>query len=1752
MKTAIQKLLTAIALALSSPAFLVMADGQPGVPQVSMANMPLGFIENRGQTDAKVGYYAHGRDGIFFSSEGVTFAILEEDSSSPAGHHARRGRSIDPSPGHNRKRWSLKLDFVEANPKAHPQGMDPLPGVVSYFKGRPEKWKTGLKSHASVVYSELWPGIDVKFSGEGGGLKYMYTIKPGADPNQIRLSVRGAATLSINANGQIEFATPLVTLLDEKPTAYQEINGQRIPIAIDYALDAVPNGGNGNHQVAKGYHFNIGQYDHSQPLVIDPVVLIYARIIGGSSGERGLGIAVDATGNAYVVGETISGDFPGVAGPDPTYNGDIDAYIMKLNPDGTSFVYSGYIGGAQGDGAFAVAVDNAGAAYVCGFTGSDEATFPVVGGPDLHFHGGVVFGTTGIDAFIAKVDPTGTSLSYCGYVGGAGDEAAENIAVDAGGNAYLTGYTTSPEDSFPVVVGPDLTQNGRWDTFVAKVKANPTDPVAKNNFAYCGYIGGAGDDAGVFYDQNGNFSAVTGGSIALDGAGNAYVCSFTASDQNTFPNGQGFGAIPGFDKTYNGGAYDAFVAKVKADGSGLTYCSYLGGAGEEGANGIGVDANGNAYVCGYTSSSEATFPVIGGPDLHFHGGTPPLVDGDAAADAFVAKLNAAGTALVYCGYIGGLRDDTATNMRVDSNGTAYIVGQTESASNTFPVVNGPNSIFNGGQLSSFFGGHDGFVAKLKPTPTDAVVTNNYEYCGYIGGNGFDAGFDIAFDGQGNAYVCGDFFGVSGGFVAKIGSAPPAPLNDDFNNALVITSLPFTSSANITSATTASDDPVLVTNDYYGQKTNVQGRTVWYTFTQTANKTIVATLDYPAAGLDRFGTSNLVLYTGTRGALNVVPPSTQCNNTKVYNLQAGVIYYFMIGFNCSASDCGGIGNVTLLVHERIPPANDDFDQATTINSIPFAQTINVVDATLASDDPNDGFGFIRWSTVWYRLSVGTTMDVAIETSDSDFPLAFSVYTGARGNLTRVPGNDYPCANQFRMHALANATYYIMVVNNKFCPTSANLGLSIRQVAAPPSNDDFDHALVIPSVPFVSTINVSEATSAPDDPANLFFRSSVPTVWYQFTPPTDMDLAVDTPNGSYASIVTIFTGSRGALSNVASRAALSCPLKFHAVAGITYHLLVASYYLCPGGTLDFTLHRVNPPANDDFDRATIVDSVPYANVVDLGNATRAADDPNDIPLGAPFPTAWYQFTPVIDMDVSAELLVSDSSALREGLGLFVYSGTRGALTKVAPADFQCLDLTVTFHAVAGVTYYLMAADGSFCSQDGQVTLSVRQKAGTAANDDFDNATIIASLPFSNSFNLADATHASDDPTNSLFINEDLAYPQGGPTVWYRYTPTVDTDIIADNAGGNFLVIFVYTGARGSLTNVAVNTSSSFCAFGPLRPLRLHTFAGVTYYFMVTDFTFCPVDLVFSLRRNDGTVPGNDDFAHPTIIRSLPFRDALSTTNATLSADDPVPSPYSGCGFVQPFGEGHRATVWYLLTPTLNMRIEANTLGSDYDTALTVWTKSTDLNFPGLTPITCNDDYFLCCSKDNWQSNPNCGAPILESRVRVDVQAGVTYLFMVGDLDFCGRGGQLAFSIMELPPPTPPIGITVNANAVLGKDGSVTLSGTLTCANHGPGVIQFFVQQPIGGQLFCYGGQCRLQTTDILSFDCKPTEWSLTTFVNPPGSKSDNRYKHYGVLSSGPADVFAAGYVYDPATCDYISFGDNPNYPISTRVTIRPAKK
>ncbi len=435
------------------------------------------------------------------------------------------------------------------------------------------------------------------------------------------------------------------------------------------------------------------------PLVIDPAVLIYCGYLGGAGIDQAFGIAVDITGNAYITGTTYSLEtsFPDTAGPDLTFNGgQTDAFVAKVNAAGTALVYCGYIGGSSNDSAYGIAVDGTGAAYVAGYTASFESSFPVTVGPDLVYN-------SSNDAFVAKINSSGTALVYCGYIGGSSSDTASGIAVNASGNAYVIGDTQSTATTFPETGGPDLR------TTAATTPSSPRSTPRDRRF--------------LTADISEAKTTILRRAVAVDGSGNAYITGYAASTEGTFPD------AVGPDLTFNGGQ-DAFVAKVNSSGTALVYCGYVGGSAEDKGMSIAVDASGNAYLTGNTLSTEASFPETAGPDLTHNGGQ----------DAFVAKVNASGTALVYCGYLGGWNYEYGYGIAVDAAGFAYLAGSVTTGQAEFPVTVGPDLTY-GGVV-------DGFVAKLDPSGT------KYVYCGYLGGSASDISYAIAIDGAGNVYIAG--------------------------------------------------------------------------------------------------------------------------------------------------------------------------------------------------------------------------------------------------------------------------------------------------------------------------------------------------------------------------------------------------------------------------------------------------------------------------------------------------------------------------------------------------------------------------------------------------------------------------------------------------------------------------------------------------------------------------------------------------------------------------------------------------------------------------------------------------------------------------------------------------------------------------------------------------------------------------------------------------------------------------------------
>ena len=592
--------------------------------------LPLAFEENRGQSDGRVHYLARGSGyGLFLTSTEAVLAL----------HRGNR----------NGKAGVLRMGLVGARRTAV-AGEGALAGRVNYLRGsNRSRWRTDVPTFSRVSYEDVWPGIGLTFYGRQRELEYDFNVAPGTSPGAIRLDF-GDARPTLDRRGDLLLRVGGGTVRQARPVSYQVIGGRRVPVASGYRLLAGGRVG-----------IRVGAYDRSRPLVIDPV-LSYSTYLGGSGGEGGNGVAVDSAGNAYLAGPTTSANFPTANALDGTLNGPNDAFVAKLNPAGSALVYSTYLGGGGSDSSLVVAVDSAGSAYLAGQTTSTD--FPTAN---------ALQGTNGgdFDAFAAKLNPAGSALVYSTYLGGAGFDDAQGIALDSAGSAYLAGRTRSA--NFPTAnpVQGTIGSGGILDAFAAKL--NP----AGSALVYSTYLGGSAQD-------NAN-------DVAVDSAGSAYLIGSTASAN--FPTANALDATLG-------GMSDVFAAKLNAAGSALSYSTYLGGSGGEVGNGVAVDSAGNAYLTGDTLSPD--FPTVNALDATL-GGTD---------DAFAGKLNPAGSALVYSTYLGGSGSESGHGVAVDSAGNAYLAGVTDSTN--FPTANALQDM-NAGSF-------DAFVAKLSVRPTSTSVS----------------------------------------------------------------------------------------------------------------------------------------------------------------------------------------------------------------------------------------------------------------------------------------------------------------------------------------------------------------------------------------------------------------------------------------------------------------------------------------------------------------------------------------------------------------------------------------------------------------------------------------------------------------------------------------------------------------------------------------------------------------------------------------------------------------------------------------------------------------------------------------------------------------------------------------------------------------------------------------------------------------------------------------------------------------------
>ena len=644
--------------------------------------LPLTFETNRGQADPDVRFVGRADNLVLLlkTNEAVLSLRKPQQASLVSVSPSATQRRAQSSRSH---RLSMKLEG--ANPTPLVAGGEALGVRANYFIGNdPTKWIRGVETYARVHYSGVYDGVDLVFYGNERQLEYDFMVGPGANPQEIRMRFDGADNIELSSEGALVLHTAAGEVKHERPIAYQENNGSRTEVTASFKrLDDATIG------------FEVGRYDPSQPLVIDPI-LVYSSYVGGSADDSCRGIVADTDGNVFLTGDSFSSDFISQASPTNS-----DVFIGKLSSDGLLLNYS-FFGGSQNDFATGLAFDPSGNIYLCGHT--ESADFPVFNSIGLALKGAS-------DAFAVKLTPDADQFFYSSLVGGSGEESGVSIAADIGGNAYITGRTSSTDYPTFAAIQP-VFGGGNSDAFISKLA-----PDGKS-LVYSTFLGGTSVENG------GGKSG-----IRLDASGNAYVTGDTQSTD--FPTSNAL-------RTTKDGAAsssDGFVAKIDPNGINFVYATYLGGSQDDFGFAVAADQTGNAYVTGRTRSASFTGSTATRPTT-------------ATSDAFVAKLNPAGSAISYLTFLGGIAGDESGNaIVIDSTGNAVIAG---TAGEGAPTVSAIQSYFRGNG--------DAFVAKLGPT-------GSVSFSSYLGGSNEDVALAVSLDATGAIYLAGftsstDFLTVS--------------------------------------------------------------------------------------------------------------------------------------------------------------------------------------------------------------------------------------------------------------------------------------------------------------------------------------------------------------------------------------------------------------------------------------------------------------------------------------------------------------------------------------------------------------------------------------------------------------------------------------------------------------------------------------------------------------------------------------------------------------------------------------------------------------------------------------------------------------------------------------------------------------------------------------------------------------------------------------------------------------------------------
>ncbi len=668
--------------------------------------LPLRFEKNTGQTDENVDFISHNNNyTLFLSPTKATFSLEKEKNINNFVNKTKVNRETTNVNATD----VLTMELVGANIDAKAIETDKLATTSNYFLNNDKKyWQTNIENFAKVQYQNIYPGIDIVYYGNQKQLEYDLVVSPYTSPDIINLQFSEAQDLTINNEGDLVITVNEQEFYKKKSYVYQEVNGVKQLVASNYVIKE-------NNEIS----FQLGSYDISQPLIIDPMIG-YSTYLGGTGSDFSNAIAVDSTGNAYIVGYTESLNFPTNNPQQRSSSGKNDLFISKLNATGSSLAFSTYIGGSDEDFGNAIAVDSKGNVYVTGYTFSSN--FPVAN--PFQLKNGNTIANTGGDAFVVQLNSQGNTLVYATYLGGIADDMATSLAVDTQDNVYITGFTNST--NFPVVNPVQAKSNGGFDAFITKLNATG------NSLAYSSYFGGGDNDFG--------------NAIAIDKSNNDYIVGLTDSRNLPVVNPQ---------QSILGGDSDGFIAKFDSTGNSLSFATYFGGSNFDTITSVAVDSTNNIYVTGVTGSKD--FSLMS-----------PIQQTKADnLDSFVSKLNTAGNSLIFSTYLGGSGDEQANSIALDDKNNVYIIGVTTSTN--FPLADATQKT-NGGQ-------QDAFITKINATGSSLVFST------YLGGAGNDVGASLAVDAKSNVFMTGITnsmnFPMSKPLQATCGCDPVKKISDGF-------------------------------------------------------------------------------------------------------------------------------------------------------------------------------------------------------------------------------------------------------------------------------------------------------------------------------------------------------------------------------------------------------------------------------------------------------------------------------------------------------------------------------------------------------------------------------------------------------------------------------------------------------------------------------------------------------------------------------------------------------------------------------------------------------------------------------------------------------------------------------------------------------------------------------------------------------------------------------------------------------------